>query len=278
MDRPRNPFPEDADASGPYPAKFAKLGLTFDDVLLAAGRVGRGARRGRHQHPPDPAHRAGAPHRVGGDGHRHRGAPGHRHGPRRRHRHRAPQPVGRRPGGRGRQGQALAVRHDRRPRHAAARRARRVGPGDHGQVPHLRRADHRPRRPSRGHPHQPRPPLRRRRRPAHRQRHAAAAARHRLGRHHARRGQGHPLEEPHREAARRRRRRLPPRPHHRQGHQEAHPVPAAPPTTSGAGCGSGPRSAWGPTRSSGPSGSSTPGSTCSWSTPPTATPAPCSTW
>ena len=40
MDRPRNPFPEDADASGPYPAKFAKLGLTFDDVLLLPAESG----------------------------------------------------------------------------------------------------------------------------------------------------------------------------------------------------------------------------------------------
>ncbi len=33
MDRPRNPFPE-ADGAAQFPAKFAKAGLTFDDVLL----------------------------------------------------------------------------------------------------------------------------------------------------------------------------------------------------------------------------------------------------
>ena len=34
MDRPRNPFPEEAEVPALYPAKFAKAGLTFDDVLL----------------------------------------------------------------------------------------------------------------------------------------------------------------------------------------------------------------------------------------------------
>ncbi len=34
MERPVNPFPESADGSAQFPPKFAKAGLTFDDVLL----------------------------------------------------------------------------------------------------------------------------------------------------------------------------------------------------------------------------------------------------
>ena len=33
MDHPSNPFPE-ADGAAQFPPKFAKAGLTFDDVLL----------------------------------------------------------------------------------------------------------------------------------------------------------------------------------------------------------------------------------------------------
>ena len=186
MDRPRNPFPEDADASGPYPAKFAKLGLTFDDVLLLPAESGvvpadvdTSTRLTPHIELALPivsaamdtvteAPLAIAMARAGGIGIVHRN---------------------------------LSV-DDQVAEVDKVKRSQSgmivdpvtlppdapvdVGPGDHGEVPHLRRADHRPRRPARGHPHQPRPPLRRRRRPAHRQRHAAAAAGHRLGRHHAR--------------------------------------------------------------------------------------------
>ena len=105
-----------------------------------------------------------------------------------------------------------------------------------------------------------------------------AAARHRPARHHARAGEGHPLEEPHREAADRRRPGLPQGAHHGQGHQEAGRAPALDAGREGppAGGGRGRRRARRPPR--GPSVWSPPGSTCSSSTPPTATAGPCSTW
>ena len=56
--------------------------------------------------------------------------------------------------------------HDRRAGDPAAGRAGARGAGGDGALPHLRRADHRERRPARRHPHQPRPPLHRRRRSA----------------------------------------------------------------------------------------------------------------
>ena len=149
------------------PAKFAKEGLTFDDVLLlpAASRRAaergvaprRGSRRGIGLTIPivsaamdtvTEAPLAIAMARAG------------------RHRRHPPQPVDRGPGRRGRQGEALRVRDDRRPRHARPRRtscARRPRP--HGPLQDLRRADHRRRRPAGRHPHQPRPALRRRPRP-----------------------------------------------------------------------------------------------------------------
>ena len=58
METPPSPFPGDGEgaaASGEapegtgYPPKFAKEGLTFDDVLLRPGRVQRPARRGQHR-------------------------------------------------------------------------------------------------------------------------------------------------------------------------------------------------------------------------------------
>ena len=62
--------------------------------------------------------------------------------------------------GRGRQGEALRVRDDRRAADAAARRARRRRARADGALPRLRRADHRRRRPPRRDPHEPRPALR----------------------------------------------------------------------------------------------------------------------
>ena len=162
-----------------------------------------------------------------------------------------------------------------------------LGTGRHGRrrpradgaLPHLRRADRRRRRAPGGPAHQPRPAVHRGRRPARHQRDAAPTAGHRPARHDARAGEGHPLAAPHREAADRRRRRLPQGPHHGQGHQEADRAPPRHARTSkGRLRGSPPPSASAPTPSSGPSAWSTPASTCWWSTPPTATAWPCSTW
>ena len=103
-----------------------------------------------------------------------------------------------------------------------------------------------------------------------------AAARHRAGRHHARAGQGHPLAAPHREAADRRRPGPPRRPHHGQGHQEADRVPPGHPGRAGPPAGRRRRRRRAARRSSGPRRWSRSASTCSWSTPPTATPSACS--
>ena len=81
-----------------------------------------------------------------------------------------------------------------------------------------------------------------------------------------------------REAAAGRRRRPAARPDHRQGLRQARPVPATPPRTPTAGWSSAPPSASARTPTSGPGCWSTPASTCSSSTPRTATSARCSTW
>ena len=92
------------------PAKFAPLGLTYDDVLLIPGASdivpaevdtsSRLTRRIRLRRAPA----------LQRDGHRHRGADGDRHGPRRRRRHPAPQPRRRGAGRPGRPGEALRGR------------------------------------------------------------------------------------------------------------------------------------------------------------------------
>ena len=128
--------------------KFAKEGLTFDDVLLVPAASSRAAERRLDAHAADARDRARDPDRLGRDGHGHRGAARDRARARRRHRDRPPQPLDRRPGGRGREGQALRVRDDRRAGHAAARRPRRRRARADGALPHLRRADHRRRRPA----------------------------------------------------------------------------------------------------------------------------------
>ena len=57
MAAPDDPFAgppgsdDEAQAGGGYPPKFAKQGLTFDDVLLVPGRVGGAARRGVDRAP-----------------------------------------------------------------------------------------------------------------------------------------------------------------------------------------------------------------------------------
>ncbi len=201
--------------------KFAKEGLTFDDVLLvpAESRVLPNDVSTRTRLTP--VDRAEHPDRLGGDGHGHRGAPRDRARPRGRHRHHPPQPVDRGAGRRGRQGEALRVGDDRRAGHAAARRARPRGARADGALQDLRRPDHRRRRRARRDPDEPRPPLRGRRRAAGVGADDVAQPRHRARRHDARRGGGDPPPEQDREAARRRRRRPAPRAHHRQGHPEA---------------------------------------------------------
>ena len=86
-----------------------------------AGRVRGAAERGLDRDAADAHDRARGPGRLGGDGHGHRGADGDRARARGRHRDPAPQPLDRRAGGRGRQGEALRVRDDRRAGHAARR-------------------------------------------------------------------------------------------------------------------------------------------------------------
>ena len=90
----------------------------------------RPARPGRVRSPPErrrdgqsaDAHdRARDPARLRGDGHGHRGAHGHRARAARRDRRAAPQPLDRRPGDGGRQGEALRGRDDRRARHPLRR-------------------------------------------------------------------------------------------------------------------------------------------------------------
>ena len=171
------------------------------------------------------------------------------------------------------------VGHDRRPGHAAARRRPSSEPWPHGEVPDLRRADHRPRRPSRRHPHQPRPPLRRRPSTSPIANVMTAADRSSPPRSAPRSTRPRTIlcAAPHREAARRRRRRLPPRPHHRQGHQEAHQYPQRHPGRAGSAAGRGRGRRRARRARAGRARSSTPGSTCSSSTPPTATRAACST-
>ena len=140
--------------------KFGKEGLTFDDVLLLPAES--------HVLPNDvstitrltPSISLNIPVDLGRDGHRDRGAPRDRAGARGRSRHRPPQPLDRRSGRGGRQGEALGVGDDRRARDASRERSRRRRPRAHGALPDLRRADHRRRRRPRRHPHEPRPPLR----------------------------------------------------------------------------------------------------------------------
>ena len=76
-----------------------------------------------------------------------------------------------------------------------------------GALPHLRRADHRRRRQARRHPHEPRPALRAQSRSAGVGADDLARSRHRADRHDARRGRAAAPPPPHREAADRRRRR-----------------------------------------------------------------------
>ena len=89
---------------------------------------------------------------------------------------------------------------------------------------------------------------------------------------------GDPRPAPDREAADRRRRRPAQGPDHRQGHPEARARTRTRRRTSAAACGSAPPSASAPTRSSAPRRSSTRRSTCSSSTPRTATRAASSRW
>ena len=96
--------------------------LTFDDVVDRAGLLRDAARRRRHLGHVRRRHHAGGPARLGGDGQGHRGAHGDRHGPPRRHRRDPPQPVDRRPGGRGAEGQAQPERDDHRSRSRCRRR------------------------------------------------------------------------------------------------------------------------------------------------------------
>ena len=227
METPPSAFPGDEGAPRPsgYPPKFAKEGLTFDDVLLLPaesnvlpGEVSTAARLTPKITLSIPIVSAAMDTVTE--------APlADRDGPPRRHRRDAPQPVGRGPGARGRPGEAVAERDDHRPGHAAARRAGEQGARADGPLQDQRRPDRRRRRQARRHPHQPRPALRGGPRPGHRAGDEAGPARHRAARHHAGAGQGHPLAAPHREAADRRRHGRAPRPHHRQGHQEADRVP-----------------------------------------------------
>ena len=112
-----------ASAEG-LPAKFAMLGLTFDDVLLlpaesdvVPSEVDTSTQADPQRHP---AHPAG----VRRHGHRHRGPHGHRDGTAGRHRHAAPQPLDRGTGRAGRDREAVRGRHGHRPDHLLARRPR----------------------------------------------------------------------------------------------------------------------------------------------------------
>ena len=105
--------------------KFAQGGPHLRRRAARAGRVGGAAERRLDRDAADAHDRARDPDRLGGDGHGHRGADGDRARARGRDRDRPPQPLDRRAGGRGRQGQALRVGDDRRAAHAAADGARR---------------------------------------------------------------------------------------------------------------------------------------------------------
>ena len=97
------------------PAKFARLGLTYDDVLLLPGETDVVPAEVDTTHPAHPRDRPRRAAAVGGDGHRHRGADGDRDGPSGRHRRPAPQPVDRGPGRPGRPRQAHPDRADPEP-------------------------------------------------------------------------------------------------------------------------------------------------------------------
>ena len=117
------------------PEKFAKEGLTFDDVLLVPAdsavlpnEVSTATRLTR-------TIALELPLVVGGDGHGHRGAHGDRACPARRPRRPAPQPLDRRSDRRDRQGQALRIGDDRRAADAAAGCARRRRARADGELP-----------------------------------------------------------------------------------------------------------------------------------------------
>ena len=211
MEDPVEPFPEaneglDGPESEQWPPKFAKLGLTFDDVLLVPAEssvlpadVDTRTRLSRSIELAIPivsaamdtvteAPMAIALARAGGLGVIHRNL--------------------------SIQDQTAEVDRVKRSQSGmivdpvtlppAALGVRRAGAD--GSLSHLRCTDHRHRR-STGRPaHQPRPPLHRRRRATDRERHAAAAAHHGALGHHARPGQADPVGAPHREVADRRRR------------------------------------------------------------------------
>src|SRR4029450_4951655 len=119
MEAPSSPFAPDP--GDDYPSKFAKEGLTFDDVLLLPAEssvlpaeVDTGTRLTPRIDLAIPI--VSAAMETGTEAPR-----GHGAGPRGRHRRHPPQPLGRRSGGRGGQGQAQPVGHDRRSGDAASR-------------------------------------------------------------------------------------------------------------------------------------------------------------
>ena len=128
------------------------------------GGVARPPERRLDRDAADALDPARDPDRLGGDGHGDRGAARDRARARGRARHRPPQPLDRGAGRGGRQGEAQRVRDDRRAGDAAARRARVRRARADGALQGQRRPDHRRRRRARRHPHEPRPPLRERRR------------------------------------------------------------------------------------------------------------------
>ena len=118
--------------------------------------------------------------------------------------------------------------HDHRPGHAAPDGHAARGRGVDGALSHLRRADHRRRRPARRHPHQPRPAVRRPTSTARsREFMTSEQPGHRPRRHHA--GAGKAILHKHRieKLPGRRRARPAHRPDHRQGHPEAPEFPNA---------------------------------------------------
>ena len=274
-----SPFPEPTGAGG-YPEKFAKAGLTFDDVLLDPGRVQRRPRRRVDRHPAH-ARASSSPSRSC-----------------RRPWTPSPRPASPSPSPAPAASASCTATSRSPTRSSEVDRVKRSQSGmiaDPVTLPpdalvadalelmaryhisgvpiadadgHLARAAH-----------QPRPPLRRgRRRPPDRRGHAPAAARHRAGRHHPRAGQGDALGAPHREAPDRRRRGQAPRPHHDQGHHQGRRVPPRHRRRAGSPPGRRRRRRRAPRPSTGPRRSSTPASTSSSSTPPTATTRACSTW
>ena len=190
-----------------------------------SGRVARPPERRLDDLTADAVDLAEHPRDLGRDGHGDRGAPRDRTGARGRSRDRPPQPLDRRSGRGGRQGEALGVGDDRRARDASRERPRRRRPRAHGALPDLRRADHRRRRRPRRDPHEPRPPLRDRHLAARLGAHDEQKPRHCAGRHDARGGRGDPPSQQDREAAGRRSRGAPHGSHHGQGHLEADQVP-----------------------------------------------------